>query len=100
MDYDHSKIKIFASYEAPLGAVHFILFDNNKFKVQRFELFKRENFNGVAKIKGDSIFLEYEDKNIDFELVSLPKKMKIKKKLINTKIGNEPYYLVIREILK
>lgn len=97
-EYDHSKVKIFATQDAPLGAIHFVLFNNNDFKIQRFGLFEKQNFNGKADIKGDSIYLEYEDKEIDFDEIPLPIKMQVEEKIIETEFSNAHYYLVIKEL--
>ncbi|MEL6811554.1 MAG: hypothetical protein AAFP76_09490 [Bacteroidota bacterium] len=98
LEYDRSKVKVFATQEAPLGAIHFILFENHDFKVQRFGIFESQNFDGKAIVQEDSIYLEYHDKEIDFAEISLPLKMKVDNEIIETELSNGPYYLVIREL--
>lgn len=83
-----------------MGAIHFVLFKNNEFKIQKFGLFGSKNFDGIAKVKGDSIHLKYLDKKIDFQKILFPIKMKVVKNRIDTEFSNRPYHSILRELSK
>ncbi|MFI2743367.1 hypothetical protein ACG2LH_11555 [Zhouia sp. PK063] len=94
-DSSHENIKIRAYQETPIGGIGFVLLNDNRFRINLQGLFLPEYYYGKANIKSDSIFLNYSDNTINFDSVSLPRKLLVENQILKTDLGNWKYYLKI-----